>query len=502
MFRIKGYEPGANISILNTIYHKPKKDENGCYSKDSLDIIFKDLDTGEKHLEHIPEPEYTFYEANSNVNIPTNVQWIEKEKVHPVTCKYKNILKTIADLTNNSSYFYDNIRNGNYRENERLLYIPSILNADMDIEDYYRMEFAKTYKNNTYEPELLFFDIEVDGIDLEPGTFPGPGQCPINATTLIDDKYKNVYCLLLNNPDNPQISEFMHEKDITKQLKDFVQEHVGGWKNEKRFKLDDFKYHIMFYDQEIKLIYDVFNTINTIKPDFVLAWNIAFDLPYIIERINLLGYNPTGIICSEDFPVKECWYFIDKRAQKFEERNDYGCVSSYSVYLDQLITFASRRKGQKKKKITSFKLDFIGSVVAGVRKLDYSHITHDIMQLPYLDYKTFAFYNVMDTIVQLCIERKVGDLSFLLSKSLSTNTRYAKIHRQTIYLINRATKDYFDMGYIIGNNINKHNEKLSFSGAYVGDPLLVSDKPKMKINNNTINICENCDDFDYARLTT
>ena len=54
MFRIKGYEPGANITVLNTIYHKSRKDpETGKYGKDSIDIIYKDLDTGEKKLEHI-----------------------------------------------------------------------------------------------------------------------------------------------------------------------------------------------------------------------------------------------------------------------------------------------------------------------------------------------------------------------------------------------------------------------------------------------------------------
>ena len=51
MFRIKGYEPGANITLLNTIYHKPQKDiETGKYGSDSIDLIYKDLDTGEKHL--------------------------------------------------------------------------------------------------------------------------------------------------------------------------------------------------------------------------------------------------------------------------------------------------------------------------------------------------------------------------------------------------------------------------------------------------------------------
>jgi DNA polymerase elongation subunit (family B) len=500
MFRIKGYEPGANITVLNTIYHKSRKDpETGKYGKDSIDIIFKDLDTGQKKIEHIVEPTYTYYIANDDVQIPYNQLFTSKDNVHPVICKYRDLLKDIAEKTNNTEFFYDNIKNGNYRENNKLLTIPKIFGADTHIEDFYRAEFDRTYKNDPYVPSKLYFDIEVDGKNMR-GDFPQPGECPINAVTLVDDLNKQVYTLLLNNPDNPLIAEFAAQPNLTAKLKDFVRKSVGGWKQEKRFGLDVFEYHILFYDEEIKLIYDMFKYINMVKPDFALAWNIAFDLPYIIERIRVLGYDPLDIICHPDFKEKECYYYIDKRAQKFEERGDYAAICAYTIYLDQLITFASRRKGQKKGAITSYKLDFVGSVIAKVRKLDYSHITHSVIELPYLNYEVFAFYNVMDTIVQLCIERKVGDIDFVFNKALTVNTRFSKVHRQTTYLVNRGIKDFYDMGYVMGNNINKSNEKEGFAGAFVADPTLVSDKPKVKINGRAINICDNLDDFDYKAL--
>lgn len=500
MFRIKGYEPGSNITILNAIYHKSKKDPmTGKYSKDSIDIVFKDLDTGEKKVEHIVEPTYTYYLANDDVQFGYNQLFTSKENVHPVECKYRDLLKDIAEKTGNLEFFYDNIKNGNYRENEKLFTIPKVFGADTNIEDYYRCQFDRVYKNQSYTPSKLYFDIEVDGKTMR-GDFPQPGECPINAITLVDDAGKHVYTLLLNNPDNPLIEEFAKTPDLNAKLKEFVKENVGGWKEEIRFGLDKFDYHILFYDEEIKLIYDMFKYINTIKPDFALAWNIAFDLPYIIERIRVLGYDPAEIICHPDFKVKECYYYIDKRAQKFEERGDYACVSAFTVYLDQLITFASRRKGQKKGGITSYKLDFIGALIAKVRKLDYSHITHSVIELPYLNYLIFVFYNVMDTIVQLCIERKVGDIDFVFNKALTVNTRFSKVHRQTTYLVNRGIKDFYEMGYIMGNNINKSNEKVGFAGAFVADPTLVSDKPRVKINGKAIGICDNLDDFDYKAL--
>ena len=497
MALITGYPEGSNITLLNTIYIKPQKDDDGKYGSDYLYIIYKDLNTGEKKFEMIKEPKYTYWVTNEGVPVLYNKLFIEKHNVHPVTCKYSELKKSIAETTNNLEWFYDNIRSGNYRENEKLLLLPNVFMADMNVEDFYRFEFAKQYKNEPFNPTKLYFDIETDIIHMR-GDFPEPGECPVNACTVVDDINKRVYCLLLTNNLNPLIDEFMKEPDLDAQIKEFVKDKVGGWKNEIRFGLQDYVYKFAFFDEEINLIRTIFNLINKIKPDFALAWNMAFDLPYLIARCYTLGYDPRSIICSPDMEQKICDYFIDHRADKFEERGDGAFITSYSVYMDQLIAFASRRKGQRA--IASFKLDYVGDKIAKVRKLDYSHITTSIAKLPYLDYKVFAFYNVMDTIVQLCIEKKVSDIDFVYTKSISTNTRYAKVHRQTTYLVNRGISDFWKMDYVMGDNINKSNSKEGFAGAFVADPTLVSDKPKKKINGKAVNLLDNLDDYDYKAL--
>ena len=52
------------------------------------------------------------------------------------------------------------------------------------------------------------------------------------------------------------------------------------------------------------------------------------------------------------------------------------------------------------------------------------------------------------------------------------NTVFAKCHRQSIYLANRFLKEFYDYGYILGNNKNAGAEKdsVGFPGALVGDP--------------------------------
>ena len=80
---------------------------------------------------------------------------------------------------------------------------------------------------------------------------------------------------------------------------------------------------------------------------------------------------------------------------------------------------------------------------------------------------------------------------------MMNNTRYAKAHRQTVYLVNRGIKEFDQMGLVMGCNVNKSNEKVGFAGAFVADPKKVSDKPKVKINGQPIMVCDNLDDFDY-----
>ena len=209
---------------------------------------------------------------------------------------------------------------------------------------------------------------------------------------------------------------------------------------------------------------------------------MAFDIPYIIQRIKNLGGDPAEIICHPDFEHKMAEYYVDTFHQSdFEARGDFANISSYSVYMCQMIQFASRRKGQSA--FSQFGLNYIGNAIAGVKKLDYSHITTNIGELPWKDYKTFVLYNIVDTIVQYVIEFVTGDIDYIAGKALMNNTRYAKAHRQTVYLFNRGCKEFAKDGFIICNNINKYKDKPEgkFAGAMVANPNKLLDIIKTRI---------------------
>ena len=501
---IDGYLTGSDITVLNVFYQYALKDDDGNRIKDYLVIVYRDNVTGKKHHQIIYEPDYTFYMIKDQ-SPDYNQLFIDKDKVEPVTCKYSKLLRTIADVTGNSEFYMSNIQNGNRKENDKLHTLPNIFASDIPIEDYYRKLFSQNYTNDIYRLKKGYFDIEVETRYIS-GDFVEMGEAPINALSYLDESRKVIHTFLWRDKRNKLVEDFENEISFNifseSDIKKFIEDNVGGWKQYKRFHLDEFRVDIQFFDTEIELLNEFYGTVYAYDPDFVMSWNgSAFDIEYIIARIRELGYEPADIMCDQNWEVRQVKNYVDsKQLSKFAERGDFTFISGNPVWIDQMIQYASRRKA-KDGSVSSYKLDDIGEAVAKVHKLDYSHITNNIAMLPWLDYKTFVLYNIFDVIVQKCIEDKNNDMEYIFAKALMNNTSYKKIHRQTVYLINRMNKEWDKLGYIIGNNVNKWNEEPDkFQGALVGDPKHLTDYSFMKINDTPIKVAETNQDFDYKSL--
>lgn len=502
---IPGYPKGSDLTVIDTRYHYPRKDkETGKWGKDSMTILFRDNRTGAKKHYTIYEPKYTYYILPEDKDPGYHQFFTEEKNLIKCECKYKDLDYDIAKRFDMVDQYYENISNGNRMSNSMLHANRRLFESDIGINNYYRMQFKKWYTNETIPVTKAFIDIEADTRYMH-GDFPELGECPINAVSFLEYDTKKMVTVLYDDGKNPLTKKFGENLDQTKfnlRFKNLLSFALGGDEKVKSFGLSDIKTKVVIYKDELKMLYDLFRYINHEQPDFVLAWNMAFDIPYIIERIKKLGADPAVIMCDESFPDKIADYYIDTlHYNDFDRRGDYADISCSSVYIDQLIQFASRRKGQSV--FQNMKLDSIGEQIAGVRKLDYSNITTNISDLPYLDYDTFVLYNMMDVVVQYCIEEKTNDIGYVFNKAVQNSTEYRKVHRQTVYLANRAITSFYEYGnYICGNNMNKFKEPPTdkYEGAFVSDPTLISTVCKDKIAGYPINRSRNAIDFDFTSL--
>ena len=494
-----------DIILINIIYHKPRKSTEWI---DYLDVIYKEISTGERRCLVIKEPEMEIYIVDEQYRDYTyNKDFIELEKCFIKRVKCKNLEMEIAKEAGDN--YVRMIKECRQTRNTAAIKNVHkwryVFGSDIDPETYFRIQYALEYESDDKPKHVTkqYADIEVDGIDIV--GFPRDGSCPINAITLVDQESMQCFTFLLRNDKNPQIEEF--EKNIdsfVKSLHDDFDESYG-----------EFSYNIYMYDEsnEMDLITDFFKLVNTLKRDFLMFWNQSFDIKYFLDRIQLLGYDPKDIICSNDFPVKEVYYFPDAKIFDVKKKKDYLKASCYTVYIDQMINYVKIRAG--KGEMRSHKLNTIGFNELKDTKLDYSDEAN-IKTLPYVNYDKFVRYNIKDVLLQYGIEKKVTDVDTLYARMCKNPTQPHKSFSQTVMLKSRAYIEFYRYGYILGNNTNleygnlvamldgaKDNdddEDEKFDGALVANPILNTETGAYVMGSRSKYIRDYVVDFDFSSL--
>lgn len=496
-----------NLMLIDIKYVKPNKLNDYV---DCLYVIYRDLDTNEKIVEAIENPPVEIYFAKEEYRtFSTNKDWMDKDKCYPVITPYKDIEYTIAK---EAGEMY--VREYKALRQQRRFYelknfhkYPYVFGSDLNIEDYYRIQWQIEYGNeNPKKITKAFLDIETDAYKLPVG-YGKSGEVPINAVTIVDANSQGSYTLLLRNDENPLIAEF--EKDIE------------GFIEELHEDFDDFygrlEYKIYMYDNEIELIRDIFRLLNTLNPDFCMIWNMPFDIPFIIDRINTLNYDPVEIISSSDFPIKQVYFKLDRQNFKVANKCDYFHCAYGTTFLDQMVLYAAQRKVGSELRGNS--LDYTARRELGDTKLDYSSEA-DMKTFAWRNYRKFVKYNIKDVLLQYGIEGKSGDIDKIYNRSIRNFTTIEKVFKQTIFINNRAYYEYLLMGKIKGNNANldygnEDDKKLEieddentiddgkdkkYSGALVADPLNILNVGTVVMGMKSSMVHDNVIDEDFSSL--
>lgn len=527
MHKVLGMSNKENWILFNTIYHK-NIDPNDKKSPDAITLIFKNLDTGKKKVKTIKNPQIEIYMAKDHVNLGSYAHIdIPIDDVDVYDVSYKNRLRDMAALIGQEQFYWNCLKQRRFDDLNQIMLYNRFFSADKNIEDFYMFK-CRDYFGTKQLPEMhkSFLDIETDLLKGYLNLKKTEGDAPINAITFIDDKSMTSYTVLLRDPTNPLVEEF--EKDIPNFIEEITEEFG------KEYGKFDFK--IAMFDNEIELIQTIFALINEIKPDFCVAWNSGFDIPYIMHRINKLGYDVKDIMCHPDFKYKECFYAKDTRNFEIKRKTDWCRLSSYTIFTDQMINYAAVRKSGAK--IDSYKLDFIAEREVNAKKLDYSDIGH-IKYFPVKDYRRFVKYNINDVLLQWKIEKKVKDLNDVMYRAYTMDTRISKVFKESVFLTNVAFHDFREFGLILGNNVNairnqmaenknlfkdymdkqegyedddedslneesdNEEKKEKFEGAIVGDPrLLLQVGLKLMGIKFSSSVFDDVVDFDFTSLLT
>lgn len=466
--------PGKNpddLMLIKVLYHRGTPESKWI---DALDIVYKEISTGKKSVRTIEGPEVNVFMPKEGYERSVPAEHMSLDEVNMFWVPYRDREMAIAKLISpdHAAFVADARRSNNRNSAKNIHKSPLVVGSDYPIEQWAFIQWSLNMANNKEKHiSKAYFDIEVD-LRIGHSVRLDDMEHPINAVTLIDEDSSRSFTLLLRNKNNPQIDEFEDSIDeFTADLHESFDELYG--------KLE---YSFFMYDNEMSLIKDYIKLVKTLNPDFLMAWNMDFDIPYIIGRCNALGIDYLSLFHNEEMSRPQVYY---KKSNTFvvEERSSLFSVSDMTVYIDQQAVYGATRKGSGA--IRSFKLNDIGMDVLGEGKIDYSE-SSNIKDLPYDNYKQFVKYNIKDVLLQMGIERQTQDIESLYFSATENSVPYHQAFKQTRFLDTCSYVHWYNQGYIIGNNTNvdydtpynmrfskeKDGDKDKYDGGIVADPNL------------------------------
>ena len=196
----------------------------------------------------------------------------------------------------------------------------------------------------------------------------------------------------VDNPDHP-VTVITCYDSITKHYTTFG---CGAYENND----DDVTYHNCRTEKAMFLKYIAY--LNQDFPDIISGWNSeVFDIPYLIARCELL-FGADEV--NEMSPLRKVYYRMKKGRFGKEIKRYYMDGVSSIDYLDVYSRFCMTLR-------ESYKLDAIGELELGQKKLDYGDMS--LAELTKKDWQKFVQYNIQDVRLLVALEEKLQYMSLV-----------------------------------------------------------------------------------------
>ena len=265
--------------------------------------------------------------------------------------------------------------------------------------------------------------------------FPDPGKAewPINVLTIYDT-FTEKYWVWGESPfDDCKYVDKLLEHGVA--LDDIVYEHI---------------------EDEVKMLKHLLRWWREHLPAYITGWNSShFDLPYLCHRLQRLGL---------DMNKLSPWKSVFIKEGEFYGKPEYTVYISGIADLDYLDLYKKNRFITRE----SYKLDFIGEIELGRKKVDFSHVANNLRELREKDYNLFTTYNIIDVELIKSLEEKLGFLAVTFAVAYAAGINYGDVKSPVVTWSNIMYRTLIDDGVVLPNV--KDHDKASYEGGFVLDP--------------------------------
>ena len=440
---------------------------------DVYNIKMMNVDTGEMRVFREHKPTTEVYVLKKGLQIPSyyrETQPLSNLDVHKVSYNWREY--DCARLLGNGNAFAQAVKNRSMKRSDIFL-DRRLMGSDMSIENLTIMRYLDSLgyeenkdgtKNYFDLPPIRnirkgFYDIETDIMHTDVRE-----DQPIICSTYVDSATRTAEVYVRINPEFKGQQEIIDDevsfkKDAKEVMIDLVNKSTLNEKAKKKLLpvylkyIDDLKINLNWFQKEKDMIeYSWKDMMQNYKPQFLGIYNAVYDVGQTEMRADKLKIPKHKLFCHPDVGNK--YYFNNKKEHPKAafRRHDYSS-EAYTKIVDTQITYFGLRPQNN---LDSEAFDSVLKVECGFGKLDYSHICDHIRHLPYLDFRTYLIYNIIDTVNMDFLDIKTQDIESLLTRRFIVRTEYNNIFSP----MNCVTNTFYHLerrfGYIMCNDINKY----------------------------------------------
>lgn len=303
-----------------------------------------------------------------------------------------------------------------YQSVRQLCESPYIYGADIDTETLIRQEYTM-HKPEDINPEITVgaFDIETEVV----------GEKRINVITFIHEHKiytaaLKEFCRIYNKATDSFTPA--SEEDCLK----VIDEIVGS-----EFTKHNFTLEFKICDTELSLIKWIFSKIHECKTDFIGIWNMGFDIPKVMDRLEKLGVNPADVFCPPCLPreYRYCRFKEDKSkmAEHIADKWHWLHCTGFSQFVDSMCLYGRLRKADGRD--VSYSLDYISNKELGQGKLHLGEVTNHRYSQTY-EFLKYIAYNINDVLIMMLMEFKNHDINTLCG--LTMYSHLSNFNKQTV----------------------------------------------------------------------